>query len=236
MDKLVKLYKTSHGLMYLLETDTVVSEKLRSTGDFAPDEKVFLSELITQGDTVLDVGANIGNHTRFFSQVVGSSGRVLSFEPQRFLFHILCANVLLGPFRNVWTYRCAVGNELGAVEVPVPNYERPNNYGGFSLSFATTKEAGEITTIDNVNPDNCHLIKIDVEGMELSVLQGAFKTIQRTRPFIYFEDNRPQLREELLKYAHEVLEYRLYRHRENVFGHHREVPAPPVATTLKEIN
>ena len=169
--------------MYLLETDTVICESLRTTGDYAPDEKALLGPLISSGDTILDVGANVGNHTLFFSQCAGSEGRVLSFEPQRFLFKILCANALLGRYHNVWPYRLAVGDEEGKVDIPVPNYERPNNFGGYSLSFDTFKEAGDITTIDAIAPDQCHLIKIGVEGMELSVLKGAVETIARTQPF-----------------------------------------------------
>ena len=110
MNSLVKLYQTINGPMYLLETDTVICESLRTTGDYAPDEKALLGSLITSGDTILDVGANVGNHTLFFSQCVGPEGRVLSFEPQRFLFNILCANALLGRYQNVWPYRLAVGD------------------------------------------------------------------------------------------------------------------------------
>jgi len=198
MDELVRRHETVNGPMYLLETDTVISESLRTTGDYAADEKALLGELLSASDTVIDVGANIGNHTLFFSRCVGAEGRVLAFEPQRFLFQILCANALLGRHQNVWPYRLAVGDKEGRVEVPVPNYERPNNFGGYSLSFDTFKEEGDITSLDAIAPAQCHLIKIDVEGMELQVLKGAVSTIERTRPFLYFEYNRTEFKEEIL--------------------------------------
>ena len=235
MDSLVKLHKTVNGPMYLLETDTVICESLRTTGDYAPNEKALLGPLISSGDTILDVGANVGNHTLFFSQCVGPEGRVLSFEPQRFLFKILCANALLGHYQNVWPYRLAVGDEEGKVDIPVPNYERPNNYGGFSLSFDTFKEEGDITTIDAIAPEKCHLIKIDVEGMELSVLKGAIETIARTRPFLYFENNRPKIQGELLRFSADQLQYRLYRHGQNVLGHHADEIPPKAVASLTEI-
>ena len=234
-DSLVKLHKTVNGPMYLLETDTVICESLRTTGDYAPDEKALLGPLISIGDTILDVGANVGNHTLFFSQCVGPEGRVLSFEPQRFLFKILCANALLGRYQNVWPYRLAVGDEEGKVDIPVPNYQRPNNFGGYSLSFDTFKEAGDITTIDAIAPDQCHLIKIDVEGMELSVLKGAVETIARTRPFLYFEYNRPEFKEEILRFSADQLRYRLYRHGQNVVGHHADEAPPEAVANLTEI-
>ena len=235
MNSLVKLYQTINGPMYLLETDTVICESLRTTGDYAPDEKALLGSLITSGDTILDVGANVGNHTLFFSQCLGPEGRVLSFEPQRFLFNILCANALLGRYQNVWPYRLAVGDQAGKVDIPVPNYDRPNNFGGYSLSFDTFKEEGDITTIDAIAPDHCHLIKIEVEGMELSVLKGAVETIARTRPFLYFEYNRPEFKDEILRLSADQLQYRLYRHGQNVIGHHVDESPPQVVTNLTEI-
>jgi FkbM family methyltransferase len=234
-DSLVKLHETVNGPMYLLETDTVICESLRTTGDYAPDEKALLGPLISSGDTILDVGANVGNHTLFFSQCVGPGGRVLSFEPQRFLFKILCANALLGRYQNVWPYRLAVGDEEGTVDIPVPNSERPNNFGGYSLSFDKFKEAADITTIDTIAPDQCHLIKIDVEGMELSVLRGAVETIARTRPFLYFEYNRPEFKEEILRFSADKLRYRLYRHGQNVVGHHADEAPPQAVANLTEI-
>ena len=53
--------------MYLLETDTVICESLRTTGDYAPDEKALLGPLISSGDTILDIGANVGNQRSFLS-------------------------------------------------------------------------------------------------------------------------------------------------------------------------
>ena len=221
--------------MYLLETDTVICESLRKTGDYAPDEKALLDLLISPGDIILDVGANVGNHTLFFSQSVGPEGRVLSFEPQRFLFKILCANALLGRYQNVWPYRFALGDKEGKVDIPAPNYQRPNNFGGYSLSSNTFKEEGDITTIDAIEPDHCHLIKIDVGGMELSVLKGAVDTIARTRPFLYFEYNRPEFREETLRFSANELHYRLYRHGQNVVGHHVDEAVPSAIANLTEI-
>ena len=234
-DNLVKLHKTVNGPMYLLETNTVICESLRRTGDYAPDEKALLGPLISNGDTILDVGANVGNHTLFFSQCVGHEGRVLSFEPQRFLFQILCANALLGRYQNVWPYRLAVGDQQGKVDIPVPNYFRPNNFGGYSLSFDTFKEQGDITTIDAIAPDQCRLMKIDVEGMELLVLKGAVETIARTRPFLYFEYNRPEFKEEILRFSADELHYRLYRHGQNVVGHHVDEAVPKAVSNLLEI-
>ena len=108
MERLVELHDTVNGPMYLVTTDTAICESLRKTGDYAPEEKLLLGELITTGATVVDVVANVGNHTLFFSKQVGSKGRGLSFEPHRFLFQVLSAKSLLVTFPNIWLYRRAV--------------------------------------------------------------------------------------------------------------------------------
>ena len=52
----------------------------------------------------LDVGANIGCHTVPFAKLVGESGRVVAFEPQRLVFQNLCANLALNALTNVYVY------------------------------------------------------------------------------------------------------------------------------------
>ena len=200
----------------LLKTDTVLSKKIREEGDYAAAEKELLAKLLKQGDTVVDAGANIGSHTLFFARAVGRDGRVYSFEPQRFIFQILCGNVALNGFRNVWCVPAALGNQEGRIDVPVPNYERPNNFGGFSLDFATFKESGEIKRLDALRLEACSLIKIDVEGMELDVLQGAERTIRTFRPILYLENNRKEKSTELLEHLIAGLRYVVFRHGQNV--------------------
>lgn len=67
MDELVRLHETANGPVYLLETDTVICESLRATGYYAAEEKALLGQLLSESGTVIDVGANVGNHTLFFA-------------------------------------------------------------------------------------------------------------------------------------------------------------------------
>ncbi len=235
-DHLTEIVETDQGPMLLLKTDTVISKSIRENGDYAREEKVLLAELLAEGDTAVDVGANIGSHTLFFARQVGGDGRVYSFEAQRFLFQILCANVALNSLRNVWCVPSALGNRQGRVDVPVPDYGRDNNYGGFSLDFATFKESGYMQRLDDIPLEGCHLIKIDVEGMELDVLQGAQKTIATFRPMLYLENNRPDKSEALLGFIRIELGYQVFRHGQNILCLHGAISdLPACAESLSRL-
>ena len=230
-DQLTEIVETEHGPMLLLKTDTVISKSIRESGDYAREEKALLANLIRAGDTVVDVGANIGSHTLFFARQVGGDGRVYSFEAQRFLFQILCANVALNSLRNVWCVPAALGNKQGRVDVPIPDYGRANNYGGYSLDFATYKESGYMLQLDDVPLESCQLIKIDVEGMELEVLQGARKTIATFCPVLYMENNRPDKGEALLDFVISELAYQVFRHGQNILCLHGSIEDLPDSIT-----
>ena len=74
--------------MYLLETDTVICESLRTTGDYAPDEKALLDPLISIGDTILDIGANDGTLLNFYKKKFTTIG----CEPAQNLLKSLVPN------------------------------------------------------------------------------------------------------------------------------------------------
>ena len=226
-EQLTEVVETDQGPMLLLKTDTVISKSIRESGDYAREEKALLAELIREGDTAIDVGANIGSHTLFLARKVGGDGRVYSFEAQRFLFQILSGNVALNSLRNVWCVPAALGNRQGRVDVPVPDYGRDNNYGGYSLDFATFKESGYMLRLDDIPLESCHLIKIDVEGMELDVLQGAQKTVATFRPMLYLENNRRDKSEALLDFISNELGYQIYRHGQNILCLHGTIASLP---------
>lgn len=227
MDQLVEIVETDQGPMLLLKTDTVISKAIRESGDYAREEKALLADYIAAGDTVVDVGANIGSHTLFFARRVGGDGRVISFEAQRFLFQILCGNVAINSLRNVWSIPAALGRKQGRVDVPVPDYGRNNNYGGFSLDFPTFKESGYMLRLDDLPLENCQLIKIDVEGMELDVLQGSRETIRLFRPVLYLENNWPDRSKPLLDFISAELDYQVFRHGQNILCLHSAIEDLP---------
>lgn len=187
------------GPMLLNSNDIYISAGIRETGAWASEETDLLSRLVTPGQTVLDVGANMGSHTLAFCNFVGPSGWVHAFEPQRLMYQAMVASVAMNSWANAHCHMKLVGAEPGSMRLPSVSYEQPSNFGMVSLAPGRQRaesltylddqegEEVEMITLDSLKLRACHLIKIDVEGMEIDVLRGATETIKVHRPLIYME-------------------------------------------------
>lgn len=184
---------TRYGRFYVVRNDTVVGRSLKLYGEWAEHEIDSCAALLTDGETILDVGANIGTHAVAFASRFPHS-EIVAFEPQPLAFSLLVANALAARAENVYPRNVGCAEAEGLVHV-VPNYAAVDwNIGGVSLlqSGTTESELGSfpITLLgldDLVFKERVQFIKIDVEGMELSVLAGAKKLIERDRPIVMFE-------------------------------------------------
>lgn len=183
------------GPMLFNKNDWPIGASLRKYGEFSWGEMMVFEKLVKPGELVLDAGANIGTHTVGFSKLVGPSGCVLAFEPQRISFQTLCANLALNHCTNVHALHAALGRADGEIKVPVREQYARNNFGGVQLAGVTEGETVDLITIDRLQLRACSFIKADVEGMEADVLAGAEKTIARHRPVLYFEADGAQARQ-----------------------------------------
>ena len=207
----VRLKHCRHGTMIYLASDRYVGQSLDRYGQFSEGEAHLLQHLVKPGNTIVEVGANIGAHTIALAKATGPGGVVHAFEPQRIIHQILCGNVALNALSNVYTYHAAVGRKSSSIMVPKLNYAATNNFGGISLGSCVAGEQVPIVTIDSYNLSSCHLIKIDVEGMEGDVVAGAEDTIRRCRPLLYVENDRKEKSQALIQQI-AALGYRLYWH------------------------
>jgi len=158
--------------------------------DFLPDEQEFrdVERYARPGDWVIDVGANVGRYTCFMSRCVGESGRVLAFEPVLESFSLLTENVRTSRATNVSLHNLALSSESAVVKMSVPAdpQTKLNNY--YEAQIAANGMPVLCMTLDSLAiPHAVRLIKIDAEGHDLHVLQGAQKMIQRDRPVIIVE-------------------------------------------------
>jgi len=212
----VRLKRCRHGWMLYNVHDMYVGRSFDLYGEFSEMEVQAFSQLIPRGGVALDVGANIGAHTVPMARMVGDSGMVVAFEPQRILHQMLCANLALNALPNVWSFWAGAGPENGTLRVPPLDYNATNNFGGISLSTGDEGEIVRILPLDSLVLTACHFIKTDVEGMEREVIAGAQTLIAKWRPLLYVENDRHEKSAALIA-ALLALDYRLYWHLSPLF-------------------
>ncbi len=176
----------------------------------------YLATQIRTGQTVVDIGANLGYYTRLFSRWVGASGQVHAFEPVRPIFNVLSRNTR--DCANVKLYNCALGNE-----------DKPIKLGNNSRRHQSFISSGEHFVIDDPKQDSAcdefeasmcdarklfedferiDFIKCDVEGYEVVILPLLAPVIQRHRPKLLVESGGEK-RQQVLNLM-EGLEYDAY--------------------------
>jgi FkbM family methyltransferase len=225
-----RLKDCRHGRMLYNVNDRYVGRSFDLYGEFSEGETDLFRQIVRPGDVVIEVGANIGAHTVWFARATLPNGGVLAFEPQRMVFQVLCANIALNSLPNAVLHNKACGEAKGTIVVPTLDPAKPNNFGGLELGGHQAGETVEVVRIDELGIGGCRLLKVDVEGMELSVVKGASELIRRSRPALYVENDRPHLSDALVKYI-DSLGYdcfwhcpplynpdNYFHHAENVFG------------------
>lgn len=132
---------------------------------------------------VLDIGANIGNHTIFF--LTKKARKIISFEPVKDTFDILKKNIEINNFQNkVNLFNVGVGQTTGKA---ILKYYNSKNIG---MSQLCSDQNGDIPiiSIDELNIDEkINFIKIDVEGFEADVIKGMTETLKRNKPLVMIE-------------------------------------------------
>jgi FkbM family methyltransferase len=171
---------------------------LRARGTSSGEKLAFVA-LVGGGDTVWDVGANVGYFTVLFSDLVGRAGSVHSFEPMPETFARLSANVRRRiVVNNVRLHNVACANETGDVALHLPggdygqaSLSNRHRGGSWSQQAAVTTfrcrgvrldEYEELNSLHRVN-----FLKCDVEGAELLALSGARSTLVRDQPVLCLE-------------------------------------------------
>ena len=213
----VQLTESRYGPMLFPPHDQYVGRSFKEYGQFSEGEVELFTQFISQGAVVLDIGANIGAHTVPLAQLVGSGGVVVAFEPQPTLHQILCANLVLNSIPNVLTYAMALGNCEGTCLIPDLDYSQPNNFGGISMDMVEEGVEVPLGKLDDFQLERVDFIKIDVEGFESKVLEGAAETIARCQPIMYIENDRVEKSAELIQRLFDM-DYRLWWHTPPLFN------------------
>ena len=184
------------GVRWCLDLEEGIDFSIYLLGAFEKSTAATLRKLVNPGDTVLDIGANIGAHTLGLAKSVGSAGKVYAFEPADFAFQKLLRNLALNPELERRTQASQVMLGSGA-DKPLAGV-----YASWPLETVDSvhpKHRGRFVSTQGANADTLdgfverekiariNLIKMDVDGNELPVLQGGRGMLSKHRPIIVME-------------------------------------------------
>lgn len=176
----------------ILYKDSVLSKPIFE--GFEVDEIEFMQMFLKEGDTFIDIGANIGLFSLMASGIVGDSGKVICYEPSPTTFTRLQENISLNNFRNIEARNIGLSDTNGILKLNISEsgYEAWNTFAGNSQDnyFQKAVEVNvsalddELTGIDK---SKISLLKIDVEGWEKFVLKGASRFFSDYSPVLMIE-------------------------------------------------
>jgi FkbM family methyltransferase len=177
-------------------------------GQYSESEVSMMRNFVRAGDTVIDVGANIGDLTLPLARMVGDGGKVYAIESHPQSFNVLCANLALNGIRSV-----------KPINVFVASSENVDTSGGGWGKHAYVGEewTPQFLALDALDLPACTLIKVDVDGKELEVLRSGEILIERHRPVLYFENDLQETSPDLIAFTKDTLGYDLYWHPAPIF-------------------
>ena len=175
--------------------------KNRLPMDYEPEIRV-LSRFIGKGDTVIDLGVNMGQYSSRMARLVGPSGRVIGFEALPSTYR-LAQRIITRT--NVDLYNIAVSDTHGSVTLAVSHEEGNginrgvtrvvrDSHGEDGSSSVSVVSAPLDDTLDNRHK-YVAFIKCDIEGHEVPAFRGGMKLLARDRPVLLVETGGTNFRE-----------------------------------------
>jgi FkbM family methyltransferase len=166
--------------MYIDGRDMGVASFLISKGVHEKYETKLFKDLIKPGMTVVDIGANIGYYTLIAAKLVGSKGKVYAFEPEPNNYRLLIKNIEENCYNNVIPIQKAVSNKPGKTKL----FTSKTVFSSLSFSENNVPEKKEFVMVETITLDeflensNIDFIKMDTEGAEGLIVEGAEKVLK----------------------------------------------------------
>ena len=189
---------TRHGIQWQLDLREGIDLAIYIFGFFEYETVRAYRRLLKPGDTVLDIGANIGAHTMHLARCVSPTGKVIAFEPTAYAYNKLRQNIALNPM---------LAGQIQAEQIMLDNSDdtqvKPQLYSSWQIHDAAVnnhpKHGGRlmdttgahIVALDSYIAGHkigaVSLIKMDVDGHECQVLRGARDLLRRDKPILLME-------------------------------------------------
>jgi FkbM family methyltransferase len=189
----IALVKIQRNKMLLDAEDQGMGLPLLVSGIYETLETRFFTKLIRPNMVVVDIGANIGYYTLIAARLLRKSGIVYAFEPERSNYELLVKNIRINNFSNVVSINKAASNKNGETEL----FLDKTGSGGHSFSQSNTTETAGSAHIETISLDSffentirntrVDLIKIDAQGAEGLIIEGAEKILENNDVRIIME-------------------------------------------------
>lgn len=188
----VCLFENVQGYkMWINSDDTGIAPYIMMRGIFGEYETNIIKKIVKPGMTAVDIGANFGYFSLLLSGLVGESGKVFAFEPDSSAFKLLSRNIKENGIKNVFLVNKALSNKVGSAKL----YLDKDNQGEMSLSLNNVDKPRGYISVETITLDSYFVylnervdfIKMDVQGAEGMVIDGAKEILSKHKPKILFE-------------------------------------------------
>lgn len=163
--------------------DRVIALVLVKFGMLEKSEMDLVKKTVKEGWTVVDIGANIGYYSLLLSKLVGRSGKVIAFEPDKTNVQTLKRNIRTNKIKNIIVESLAVSDHTGTATLYVSD-----SHSGDHRIYASSGEKRETQKIKTIRLDDyfktaekVNFIKIDVQGAEELVFKGMKRLLERNK-------------------------------------------------------
>ena len=213
--------RTQHYRLMAVPTRDNLTRAVIRRGHWEPLETKVFIDLLKPGGIVVDAGANFGHYALTAANIVGANGQVVAFEPHPETYDLLAANAALLAIENLRIVQAGLSDASGEITL----YSDAANPGGHSFfEWNVRQNEGDRKTVPVYSLDaflqnefpgkRLDVLKIDVQGFEMNLLNGAKETIANYKPTVLCEVTPDALQRagsshsELLKFF-EDLEYEM---------------------------
>jgi FkbM family methyltransferase len=172
--------------LFVRREDRDIGREIRETRTYEPHIVAKLRDLLRTGDTLVDVGANIGFFTQLAASVVGPSGRVVAIEPLDKNVQLILRSIDRNRFAHVDVRACAISDRVGIVSMLT---DAATSNGQAAAGARPSAALAQTRTLDEITRDleRIDVVKIDIEGFELAAWRGFRKGLAKHRPHVLTE-------------------------------------------------
>ena len=171
-------------------------------GTYEPEQTAHFVRWIGPGATVIDIGAHVGYYTLLASMLAGETGSVWAFEPEPTNAEFLRQHMYLNHCSNVHVEEVAVSNSSGRARFLCGKGSGTGHLDKSGDMEVRTVRLADFCAARGIRPS---ALKIDVEGAEAEVLEGARDLIRDSRPVIFLSTHGPALHRQCLSWLRDRL-------------------------------